>query len=234
MALRSMFVRVVQRYDLVNSVLTWGLDEWWRAQTAEKCKEGQTILDLACGTGDMTLRLEQRVGPSAHIISLDFSREMLSIAKFKVSTYGRRRRVTSMHDLVLAEASQLPFKDSSLDCVAVSFAFRNLTFRNPIASRFLRETIRVLKPSSRLIFVETSQPRNHIIRTAFHLYLQRIVPFMGGLLSGDRGPYAYLGYSAAHYPRAEIVVQWLRRTGFRRVDYRLLAFGVVGIFWAQK
>lgn len=232
MALKPMFTSIAQRYDLVNRVITWGLDRWWRMLAARECRQRQIILDLACGTGDMTLHLRQIVGPSAHILSLDFSEEMLSFAKFKATQ--QRSAGSPMHDFILADASRLPLKNSSLDCIVLSFAFRNLTFRNPVATTFLSETTRVLKPSSQLTFIETSQPRNTAIRTAYHLYLQKIVPRIGSFLTGKRGAYAYLGYSASHYPDAETVVKWLKQAGFRRVRYKLLTLGVVGIFSAEK
>ncbi len=232
MSLKPMFASIARRYDLVNRVITWGLDRWWRMLAARECRSKQVILDLACGTGDMTLLLKQMVGPRAHIISLDFSEEMLSFAKSK--TTQRRGADSPTHDFILADASNLPLKSSSLDCAVLSFAFRNLTFRNPVTARFLSETTRVLKPASHLTFVETSQPHSTVIRTAYHLYLQTIVPRVGGLLTGRRAPYTYLGYSASHYPDAENVAEQLKQAGYRQVHHRLLTLGAVGIFSAQK
>lgn len=245
MSLKSMFTTVVKRYDLLNRILTWGLDEVWRETCARECASGEVIVDLCCGTGDLALHILKHVAPEACVLGLDFSEAMLDRAVNKKSEERRRKRQiytrqdkvgvdTPYLSFILADAAYLPFKDECIDCMGISFSFRNLVYRNPRAKICLREAVRTLRPRGRFVCVETSQPRRRPLRVLYHLYLRKVVPLVGWLISGRKGPYRYLGISAANFPFAEEVVDMLLNAGFREASFKHLAFGVVAMHVAVK
>jgi demethylmenaquinone methyltransferase/2-methoxy-6-polyprenyl-1,4-benzoquinol methylase len=155
---------------------------------------------------------------------------MLELARQKAEAQG----VKDKTEFLLGNATKIPFPDEHFDCVGISFAFRNLTYLNPIWELHLAEVRRVLKPGGRYVIVETSQPRSAVIRAFFHLYLRVYVAPAGILLSGERSAYRYLAESAAHYYTPEQVREMLLRAGFREVAYRPLFFGASGIHAATK
>jgi len=227
-----MFTAVPQRYDLINHVTTWGLDKRWRVKAAKEClvSHPETVLDLACGTGDLAIHVAQLADHDVKVVGLDYSLPMLEIASRKAA-----RRVTTRKPVfIYSDATNLPFPNGYLDCVGISFAFRNLTYKNPLTARYLAEVLRVLRPGGRFVIVETSQPKNRIIKGLFHRYLRWFVFRLGYLLSKNRGAYYYLTESAAHFFTVEELHQLLLTTGFDRVSSRPILFGAVAIHVATK
>lgn len=229
--LHSMFTAVPPRYDLINRIITWGFDRRWRQIAARTCltSRPRRILDLGCGTGDLTLAIARLAENELELTGLDYSQPMLEIARKKIRRLDGGK-ITFVH----GDAANLPFTDDSFDCVGISFAFRNLTYRNPLAPRALAEIFRVLKPRGRFVIVESSQPKSKLIRMLFHLYLRWFVKRVGLILSGNKGAYHYLAESAARFYTPEEVKGWLITTGFLEVSYRPLLFGVAGIHVAVK
>jgi demethylmenaquinone methyltransferase/2-methoxy-6-polyprenyl-1,4-benzoquinol methylase len=227
-----MFTAVPPRYDLVNHVITLGMDTGWRRLAAMACLEEnpQRLLDLGCGTGDLTINLALQAGEGAEITGLDYSQPMLERARQKADRAGVGEKVKFVH----GEATQLPFPDGYFDGVGISFAFRNLTYKNPLCQPHLAEVKRVLKPGGRYVIVESSQPENRIIRALFHFYLHAFVKPVGILLSGERGAYRYLAESASCYFSPGEVRQLLLTAGLRDVRYRPLFFGAAGIHVATR
>ena len=230
--LHGMFTAVPPRYDLVNHVITLGQDSRWRRLAATACLEGNPsrVLDLGCGTGDLALNIARRAGKDMRISGLDYSLPMLEMARRKVAKAGIGDKVAFIH----GEATKIPFQDGYLDCVGISFAFRNLTYKNPLCQPHLAEVLRVLRPGGRYVIVESSQPQNRLIRALFHLYLYSFVKPAGMILSGNRGAYRYLAESAAHYCSPEEVREMLLRAGFRDVTCRPLLLGAAGLHVATK
>ena len=228
--LYDMFTAVPKRYDLVNHVITWGLDKRWRRKAAEAClaAKPQRALDLCCGTGDLAITLARIAGDSLAIVGVDYSQPMLDIATKKAGALSVRL------SFVHGDADNLPFPDGSFDCVGISFAFRNLTYKNPLAQRHLAEVSRVLRPGSRFVIVETSQPETKLIRKLFHLYLRWFVLRVGSWLSGNKVAYRYLAESAARFYSRDELKKILIEAGFRQVSFRPLFFGAVGISVATK
>jgi demethylmenaquinone methyltransferase/2-methoxy-6-polyprenyl-1,4-benzoquinol methylase len=228
--LHGMFTAVPPRYDLINHVITLGQDKHWRRLAARACVEGKPsqILDLGCGTGDLTISIARLAGQGVQIYGLDYSLPMLELAKRKAAKAGIG--ITFKH----GEATALPFADAALDCVGISFAFRNLTYKNRLCEPHLAEVLRVLRPGGRYVIVESSQPRNRLIRFFFHAYLRCFVRPAGTLLSGNRSAYRYLAESAADYFTPEEVGGLLRQSGFRSVVYRPLFLGAAGLHVATK
>ena len=230
--LHGMFTTVPPRYDLVNRIITLGLDKRWRRLAARTCLEGkpQQALDLGCGTGDLAINIALLAGERVEITGLDYSLPMLEMARQKAARAGVGKKVKFVH----GEATQIPFPDGHFDCVGISFAFRNLTYKNPLCLSHLAEVKRVLGPGGRYVIVESSQPENGIIRALFHLYLQAFVRPVGILVSGNKGAYRYLAESTSRYYSPKEVREMLLTAGFGSVSYHPLLFGAAGIHVATR
>jgi demethylmenaquinone methyltransferase/2-methoxy-6-polyprenyl-1,4-benzoquinol methylase len=230
--LHGMFTAVPPRYDLVNRVVTLGMDARWRRLAALAClrEKPRRILDLGCGTGDLAIGIARLAGKVMTVTGLDFSPPMLVLARRKAALAGVVGRV----DFILGGADSLPFPDACFDAVGISFAFRNLTYKTPLRSPHLAEVWRVLRPGGRYVIVESSQPENPAVRALFHLYLRAFVGPVGFLLSGNRGAYRYLVESAARFSSPREVREMLLAAGFGEVFYRPLFFGAAGIHIAVK
>jgi demethylmenaquinone methyltransferase/2-methoxy-6-polyprenyl-1,4-benzoquinol methylase len=230
--LSRFFATVARRYDVANRAMTLGLDQTWRRRAAREVMRApaRRVLDLCCGTGDLTVMLARRGGGSTRVVGADYSGGMLAVARRKLRREGLARRV----EFVRADAGELPFADASFDAVGIGFAFRNLTFRNPRRERHLTEMLRVLRPGGRLVIAETSQPRNAIVRCGAHVFAGLAAGAVASLLPGERGAYRYLAYSAVNFSTAEEVAELLRASGFAHVEHRPLLFGVAAIHVAVK
>lgn len=228
--LYNMFTAVPRHYDLVNSIITWNLDKRWRRIAAQGCASSnpERILDLCCGTGDLSIEISRLIGNIAEILGIDYSQPMLEIADKKAGFLIKKPSFIS------GDASTLPFPDESFDCIGISFAFRNLTYKNPLVSSHLSEVFRVLKPGGKFIIIESSQPSSGIIRFLFHLYLKLFVSKIGTLISGNRQAYRYLAESATRFYSPSEIEQMLTASGFSKVTFRPFLFGVVGIHTAIK
>ena len=230
--LHGMFTNIPGRYDLINHIITWGLDKRWRWKAARECSALQPgkVLDLCCGTGDLAIDIARLAENRVELTGVDYSRHMLEIAAKKAELSARGERIFFTY----GDAADLLFPDGYFDCVGISFAFRNLTYKNPLAQRHVAEVVRVLNPGGRLVIVETSQPKVKLIRKLFHLYLGWFVSGIGYLLSGHRGAYHYLAESAARFYTTEELKEVLVTAGFSRVTCHPLLFGAAGIYVAVK
>ena len=230
--LQNMFMAVPPRYDLINRVITWGQDDRWRLLAAREClaPPPTRALDLCCGTGKLAMEMAAVSGDTTRIVAVDFSLPMLKIAAREERQSDRSGGVSFVH----GDAAALPFPDGHFDCVGISFAFRNLTYRNPLALRYLAEVVRVLHPGGKFVIVESSQPESRLLRKLFHLYLRAFVFRLGYRLSGNRGAYRYLAESAARFYTPEELRELLISSGFSQFSTRPLMFGTIGIHVAVK
>ena len=230
--LHGMFTAVPARYDIVNRVITLGLDRRWRRLAAKICLKDKpkNILDLGCGTGDLAINIAKLADKEIEIIGLDYSQPMLEKARRKAAKAGVENRIRFMH----GEATAIPFPDEHFDCVGISFAFRNLTYKNPLGPKHLAEVKRVLTKGGRYVIVESSQPENHLIRLIFNFYLRIFVRPVGIVLSGNPGAYRYLAESVTRFSSASEIKDMLLEAGFQDVRYRLLFFGAACIHAATK
>ncbi len=229
--LHDMFAAVPARYDLLNRVLTWGFDERWRRQVAHECLDGcpGPVLDLCCGTGDLALHMV-KLSEGRMVVGLDFCEPMLEIAREKALARGLNREVS----FVNGNAASLPFPNGHFAAIGISFAFRNISYRNPLRQQYMTEIARVLARGGKCVIVETSQPRNPLLRGVYHLYLKTVVPGVGGGLSGHREAYRYLAESARRFFKPEEVSNMLIKAGFQDAQFRPLLGGVSALHVATR
>jgi demethylmenaquinone methyltransferase/2-methoxy-6-polyprenyl-1,4-benzoquinol methylase len=222
-AVRAMFDRIAPRYDLLNRLLTGGLDQRWRRAllAAARVGPGDRVVDLACGTGDLAALASAR---GADVIGVDFSREMLRAARRRAA---RRGGVATA--FVQADAQALPLASASASVVTCGFALRNFVSL-PAA---LAECARVLRPGGRLALLEVDRPRLGAVRAGHSLYFDRVVPRIGALLS-DRAAYRYLPDSTAYLPAEPELLQWIERAGFARPAKRRLLLGAAQLLLAER
>jgi len=230
--LRRVYAGIPRRYDIINHIMTWGLDRRWRRQAATEClvSSPERILDLGCGTGDFTIELARQAGGNSEIIGVDFSRSMLQIAEEKVKAVDKSSELA----FISGDVADLPFPENYFDSVGTSFAFRNLTYNNPMFGQYIAEVLRVLRAGGRFVVLETSQPGTRFIKKLYHLYLRCFVFWLGYLVSGNREAYRYLVKSSINYYSPEELKKILVEAGFRQVCFRRLLFGAVSIHTAIK
>ena len=229
--LERMFNEVPARYDMLNRVITWRLDERWRKKAAIMCLKDQpaSLLDLCTGTGDLAIRLAKQVNGKTRIRALDYSQPMLEVAREKALKAG----LTNI-EFIHGDAASMPLENEDLDVIGIAFAFRNLTYKNPDREKFLQEIHRVLKPHGKFVIVESSQPGNRIMRALFRLYLTIFVAGFGGQLSGHKGAYRYLAASARNFYKPAEIERLLTNTGFEKVEYQPFIGGIAGLTVATK
>jgi demethylmenaquinone methyltransferase/2-methoxy-6-polyprenyl-1,4-benzoquinol methylase len=219
---RSMFGRVAPRYDLANHLLSANIDVTWRNHTVRKVREILTrpdsrVMDLACGTGDLLIALEREAGRK--LIGSDFCHPMLEGASHKLQRAG-------LHSaLVEADALSLPLGDASLDLITIAFGFRN--FSNYRAG--LVEMCRVLRPGGALAILEFTQPPNKAFAAVYNWYTRRILPVIGGAISGAPEAYNYLPESVRKFPQAPGLAEMMKECGFQKVEWEYLTFGIVAL-----
>jgi len=219
---REMFGRVASRYDLANRVLSANVDIYWRNHTVARVRDilarpDTRVLDLACGTGDLLIALERSAG--RRLIGSDFCRPMLTGAQTKLQS-------RSLHSaLIESDALALPFADASLDLITIAFGYRNLA--NYDAG--LVEMRRVLRPAGALAILEFTQPPNAAFAAVYNWYSRRVLPVLGGAISGAPEAYRYLPESVGKFPDAPALAQMMKDTGFTRVDWEYLSFGIAAL-----
>ena len=224
---RGMFGRIAPRYDLLNHLLSFNLDKRWRARTVARVspildRPDARVLDLCCGTGDVALALEARARRA--VLASDFCHPMLVEARRKIGNRGFRTPVFE------ADALALPLADASLDLITVAFGFRNLANYQ----QGLEEMLRVLKPGGAAAILEFSQPTNGAFRALYGFFSTRVLPRVGGLVSGSPEAYSYLPESIRKFPGAEQLAQEMRRAGFSRVEFERMTGGAVALHIAYK
>lgn len=226
---REMFTRIAPRYDLLNHLLSAQMDRVWRARTARELKPileraDALVLDLCCGTGDLAFSLERKA--KARIVGVDFSHTMLLRAREKAMAVNG----TAPMPFLEADALRLPFSGEAFDVVTSAFGFRNLANYE----EGLREIYRVLKPGGTLGILEFTEPAPGILGDAYRFYTQRVLPRIGGWISGDAHAYAYLPKSVARFFRPDEFVSILEKVGYGQARYHLMTLGSVALHVAVR
>ena len=221
---REMFAGIAKRYDLLNHLLSGNVDKRWRRIVAERVREklsssSSRILDVACGTGDLSLTLFENTG--ARVVGTDFCRPMLEIAA---------RKTSDRIPLIEGDALDLPFRDGTFEVVTIAFGLRNLAS----VEGGLAELRRVLKPGGWVAVLEFSRPANAMMRPLFGLYFTRVLPLMGGLVSGSRMAYSYLPASVQKFPDQEQLLLLMKRAGFEQVQFENLTGGIAALHMGKR
>lgn len=220
-----MFDAIASRYDLLNHLLSAGLDRRWRKHAIETLHLSgcETVLDLCTGTADLAIAAMDAAPPARHVVGIDFSNAMLQIAKDKIAT-------AKSIALVRGDATQIPLADASVDTVTIGFGIRNV--EQPAVA--CREIVRVLKGRGKLVILEFSLPGSAMLRSVYLWYFRHVLPLIGRAISKHPSAYTYLPESVETFPSPDEFAQQLRAAGFSTVDIAPLTFGIVYMFVAVK
>ena len=217
---QSMFTKIAHRYDVMNRLMTGGQDIRWRKQVIKlaRLKPSASLLDLGTGTGDLA-REALLQEPQAKVTAADFTIEMMRVGKKSGNL-----------QFSAADALNLPFKDSTFDAVVSGFLMRNVTD----IQQALKEQYRALKPGGRIVILDTTRPKKNILSPFIWLHMHFIIPTVGGLLSGERDAYNYLPDTTENFLTAEQLASRMIAVGFKKVDFKRLMFGTIGMHWGEK
>ena len=225
-AVREMFTSIAPRYDLLNHVLSLNVDRLWWTRAARTFSSilgnpHSDVLDLCCGTGDMTHALRRRAHPNTRITGADFSHAMLQRARAKSAKTALR--------WVEADALRLPFESERFDLITAAFGFRNLADYDA----GLREMVRVLRPDGECGILDFGEPHG-LTGNLYRFYFKQVLPRIGTLLSGVEGPYKYLPASVARFPEPHAMLERMRGAGFREATWTPYTFGIAGLYRGKK
>lgn len=223
---QKMFDQISTKYDLLNHLLSLGIDNLWRRKAVKYIskKKPSSILDIATGTGDLAFAL-LKANPEK-LTGLDLSEGMLEVARKKASAKNSSIKI----DFIQGDSENLPFPDNSYDAVTVAFGVRN--FED--LTKGLREILRVLKPGGQLVVLEFSKPDAFPFKQIYQFYFRFILPFIGGLISKDKSAYTYLPESVQQFPQSREFENILLGTGFGNIHSERLTMGVATIYSATK
>lgn len=224
---RQMFDDISHRYDLLNRLLSLGIDRRWRrfAVSQLSVPAGGRVLDIATGTCDVALEVASQTDPSVTIVGEDFTQGMLVQGQPKLNASEHGSRIM----LVNAPCEEIPHPDATFDAITIAFGIRNVVDRQT----GLEEMFRVLKPGGRAVILEFSQPRSQFFRRLYYFYFQQILPAIGGLLS-KRSAYQYLPDSVIEFPSQEEFSQMMGTAGFQRLQHCDLTFGISTVYVGDK
>ncbi len=220
-AVRDMFARIAGRYDVLNRVLSAGIDRSWRRRTVARAGvgPGDLVVDACSGTGDLALEFA-RAG--ARVVGVDFTPQMLARAERK-----RRRRAAGGALFVHGDALALPVADGAADVASVAFGLRNVADRRA----GLRELARVVRPGGRVLVLEFTRPPGRVLGAAYRLYFTRVLPRIGGAVSGDGGAYEYLPRTVLAWPGPEALAEEMEACGLEDCGFELLTRGIACLHW---
>ncbi|MBR5834836.1 MAG: bifunctional demethylmenaquinone methyltransferase/2-methoxy-6-polyprenyl-1,4-benzoquinol methylase UbiE [Bacteroidales bacterium] len=224
---RRLFNNIASDYDRLNHILSLNIDKGWRRKAVREIADQEMpvkVLDIACGTGDFTIEIARKLPAGSQVMGVDISEGMMQIGKEKI------RKAGVDAEMSIADCEALPYEPNTFDRITVGFGVRNFE-RLELC---LEEMYRVLKSDGKLVILELSLPSNALIRSFYLLYFQKIMPAIGGYISGDRGAYEYLHTSVLRFPAPEKFIAMLKAAGFAEVEHRSLTFGICRMYVCQK
>ena len=225
---RGVFDSVASRYDLMNDLMSGGVHRLWKRFTIElsAARPGQTILDIAGGTGDLAARFSQLVGADGQVILADINAAMLEVGRARLIDEG----ATGNIEVVQADAQALPFEENSVDCITIAFGLRNVTDKNMA----LRSMLRVLRPGGRLLVLEFSKPTSPLLGKVYDQYSFQILPAIGRLIAQDADSYRYLAESIRKHPDQDTLLEMMEDAGFVECRYHNMTGGIVAVHQGFK
>ena len=219
----DVFRSVAGNYDVMNDAMSLGVHRAWKwfAVAQSGVQAGDHVLDLAAGSGDLSLKFAKKVGPHGKVVVTDINEAMLDEGRKRLTDQGIAENV----EYCLVNAEELPFEDNSFDCISISFGLRNVTHKE----RALESMMRCLKPGGRAIILEFSQPTNETFRKIYDAYSFNVIPKIGEVIANDRDSYQYLVESIRQHPPQEELKQMMLDAGFDRVRYHNMTGGIVAL-----
>lgn len=219
---RDVFDSVATRYDVMNDLMSAGLHRLWKRFTVDQAavRAGQSVLDLAGGTGDLACKFSRQVGPTGHVVLADINAAMLRRGRQRLIDAG----VAGNFSIAQVDAENLPFMDETFDCITIAFGLRNVTHKEAA----LTSMHRVLKPGGKMLILEFSKPAA-AIKPAYDLYSFKVLPLIGKFVAGDEDSYKYLAESIRVHPDQEGLLSMMQDAGFERSRYHNLAAGIVAL-----
>lgn len=226
--IREMFDSVAPSYDRLNHLLSLNIDKLWRKRSLKEIVDGsvQQILDVACGTGDSTIAIAKAAGPGSRVTGVDISEGMMSLIMRKAAHEGVHDRIR----LQVADAEALPFSDASFHRVSCDFGIRNFEHKELA----LKEFLRVLKPGGKLVILELSVPSQPFVSRCYDLYFMHVLPWIGGMVSGDKEAYRYLPASVHAFPSPEVFCRMMKDAGFTGVRIKTFTLGLCRMYVGSK
>ena len=224
---KKMFDNIAPDYDKLNHILSLNIDKNWRKKAVRELADEArplNVLDVACGTGDFTIEIARKVPHGSTVVGVDISDGMIAVGLEKLAKLGIDAA------LEVADCEALPYEDNTFDRISVGFGVRNFEH----LELGLSEMYRVLSPGGKLVILELSVPSNAFIRWCYKLYFLKILPFIGGLVSGDRSAYEYLPASVLRFPAPDKFMSIMKSAGFDVVEHRALTFGVCRMYIGKK
>lgn len=221
--IRTLFDRIAPEYDRLNHILSLNMDKGWRRKAVRETVDADTplnVLDVACGTGDFTIEIAQKAPQGSRVTGIDLSEGMMSVGREKI------RQAGVIAEMVQGDCEALPFEDGSFDRVSAAFGVRNFEHLDV----GLSEMHRVLKTGGKLVVLELSVPSNSFIRWCYCLYFQKVLPVIGGWISGNRGAYEYLPESVLRFPSPEKFMKMMEDVGFAEVSHRSFTLGICRMY----
>lgn len=222
-AVGRVFSSVASKYDLMNDLMSFGIHRLWKRTAIDLSgvRAGQTILDLAGGTGDLAAKFSKIVGAKGQVVLADINSDMLAVGRDRLIDGG----IIDGVEFIQANAENLPFGDDSFDCVTIAFGLRNVTDKDAA----LREMYRVLKPGGRALVLEFSKPTTEMLNKAYDFYSFKILPKIGKHVANDEASYQYLAESIRMHPDQETLKDMMQAAGFENCEYRNLTGGIVAL-----
>ncbi|MFG1495839.1 bifunctional demethylmenaquinone methyltransferase/2-methoxy-6-polyprenyl-1,4-benzoquinol methylase UbiE [Saccharospirillum sp. HFRX-1] len=219
----DVFHSVASKYDLMNDLMSFGIHRLWKRYTIELSgvRAGNSVLDIAGGTGDLSYAFARKVGAEGQVVLADINESMLKVGRDRLADRG----IAGNLETVQANAESLPFDDNRFDVVTIAFGLRNVTHKE----KALAEMQRVLKPGGRLLVLEFSKPRNDLLSRAYDFYSFQALPRMGSMVTGDADSYRYLAESIRMHPDQETLKAMMSDAGLERVQYHNLTGGIVAL-----
>ncbi|MDE5955913.1 MAG: bifunctional demethylmenaquinone methyltransferase/2-methoxy-6-polyprenyl-1,4-benzoquinol methylase UbiE [Bacteroidales bacterium] len=229
--IRKLFDKIAPDYDRLNHLLSLDIDKAWRKKAVKEIADMQKpaeILDVACGTGDFTIEIARKTAAGSNITGIDISEGMMEIGRAKIaeSGVGKNRNVT----MVQGDCEALPYTDNTFDRVSAGFGVRNFEH----LSLGLSEMYRVLKNEGKVIILELSVPSNPMVRALYKVYFLKVLPAIGGWISGERGAYEYLPASVLRFPAPDKFIKMMEEAGFTKVVHRSMTFGICRMYTGTK